>query len=98
MEFNKYNKYSYSYNKNTNALDSVDELKQDLLRMTEYDDVKNFITHKFGEFEGEKWVQYPELGKQVYLCLNSEKIEFCALKDKKQYFGRGWKLKEVDKQ
>ena len=96
MQFNQYNMYSYNANiQQSKVLDEVDIIKQDLLRMTEYEDVKNFIINKYGEFEGDKWVKFPELNKMVYLYLDSEKVEFCALKDKKQYWGRGWKLEEV---
>ncbi len=97
MEFNKFNMYAYNMGAGgiAQALDEVDICRQDLMRMTEYEDVKNFITRKFGEFEGKKWVKYPELNKHVYLYKDDEKVEFCALKNKKQYWGRGWKLEEV---
>ena len=64
--------------------------------MTEYEDVKNYIQNKFGNFEGKKWIAYKRLNKHVYLYLDDTKVELCALKDKKQYCGRGWQLKEVD--
>ena len=96
MEFNQYNMYAYAAEQSrSSALDEVDEFRQNLLRMTEYDDVRNFITNKYGEFEGKKWIKYPKLHKKVYLYLDDEKIEFCALKDKKQYWGRRWRLEEV---
>jgi len=93
MQFNQYDLYSYSANiAKYSALDEVDNCKQELLRITEYDAVKDFLSQKFGNFCGQKWINYPELGKQVYLYLDEEKVEFCALKDKKQYWGKGWML------
>lgn len=97
MQFNKYNMYSYNAGMaQVQRLDEVDICKQDLLRMTEYEDVKNFLTRKFGEFEGQKWVEYPDLNKHVYLYIDDKKVEFCALKNEEQYFGRGWVLEEVE--
>ena len=97
MQFNQFNLYSYNANiAQINTLDEVDNCKQELLRITEYDAVKDFLTQKFGNFSGQKWINYPELSKQVYLYLDEEKVEFCALKDKKQYWGRGWKLEEIN--
>ena len=97
MELNRFNMYAYNMGAGgtAQALDEVDVCRQDLMRMTEYEDVKNFITRKFGDFEGKKWVNFPELNKHVYLYKDDEKVEFCALKDKKQYWGRGWKLEEI---
>ena len=96
MQFNQYNLYSYNANiSQCNTLDEVDICKQELLRITEYDAVKDFLIRKFGNFEGKKWINFPKVGKQVYLYLDEEKVEFCALKDKKQYWGRGWILEEV---
>ena len=97
MEFNQFNMYAYNAGiSQAQKLDEVDECKQDLMRMTEYEDVKNFLQRKFGEFEGKKWVTYKELNKHVYLYKDDEKVEFCALKDNKQYWGRGWRLETVN--
>lgn len=96
MQFNQYNLYSYNANiAQSSILDEVDNCKQELLRITEYDAVKDFLTTKFGKFEGEKWVEYPDISKYVYLYIDEEKVEFCAIKDNKQYWGRGWRLEEV---
>jgi len=96
MELNKYNMYSYSQGAYVSALDEVDMMKQELMRMTEYDDVKNFITRKFGEIDGSKWLNYPELSKHIYLYVDNNKVEFCTLKNKQQYWGRGWQLEQVN--
>ena len=96
MEFNKFNIYTYNANVGqSKILDEVDIYKQDLMRMTEYEDVKNFLLNKFGDFEGKKLINYPELNKHIYLYLDDTKVEFCALQNKKQYFGRGWMLVEI---
>ena len=93
MDFNQYNMYSYNAGLNsTQVLDEVDTCKLDLMRMTEYGDVKNYLTNKFGEVQGEKWIEFPELKKHIYINIDDEKCEFCTLKDREQYFGRGWYL------
>ena len=95
MQFNSYNMYSYNANASQcQILDEVDEYKQNVMRMTEYEDVKSFIQIKFGEFEGKKIVAFPKLDKHIYLYIDDKRVEFCTLKNKKQYFGRGWRLKE----
>ena len=94
MEFNQYN--LYAMNADITKTDKVDNYKKDLMLIHEYDEAKNFIIKHFGSVEGAKWVDYPELDKKVYIFLNDEKVEFCALKDKKQYWGKGWKLVSSD--
>ena len=95
MEFNQFNMYAYNAEvSKAQKIDEVDECRHELLRMTEYDDVKNFLQRKFGEFKGEKWVTYQELNKLVYLYNDEEKVEFCAIKDGEQYWGRGWRLEK----
>ena len=94
MQLNQFSIYGYNCTSESQILDEVDAFKQDLMRMTEYDDVKNFLISKYGEFEGEKWVTYPKLNKHVYLYLDKEAVKFCALENKKQYWGRGWFLEE----
>ena len=97
MQFNMYNMYSYIIGSSqTEALDEVDACRLDLSRMTEYDDVKNFLIHKFGEIDGEHWIGYPELNKKVYIYIDDTKVEYCALKNNTQYWGRGWRLEEVN--
>lgn len=97
MEFNKFIMYSYNAQINqANVLDEVDVYRQNLMRMTEYDDVRNYLVSKFGEFEGVKWVKFADLNKLVYLYLDEQKAEFCALKDNHKYWGKGWMLVEAD--
>ena len=93
MQFNQFNLYSMNAGGfNTAQTDFVDSCMQELRTMNEYDEVKNYLTDKFGELDGEKWLEYPELKKSVYIVVDNEKVEFCALKNERQYFGKGWKL------
>ena len=72
--------------------DIVDGYMQELIDIDEFDSVKDFVSDKFGDINGEKWLDYPDLHKEVYLLVEDCKIEFCALKNEKQYFGKGWKI------
>ena len=62
----------------------------------EYDDIRAVLTENFGEFKNTKWVHYSELNKKLYLHIEDDKIEVCALKKDIQYFGKGWKLVNQD--
>ena len=93
MQFNQYSLYSLNFQNNiSNHMDEVDVCIQEVRDMTLYEDIKSYLTEHFGNFSGEKWVEYPELHKDLFLRLDKDKIEVCALKNDNQYFGRGWKL------
>ena len=97
MEFNQYKMYSYNADSaKTQVLDEVDSCRQELMRMTEYDDVKNYLLNKFGEFEGKKWVKSSDNNKSIYMYIDNVQINFAALKDKQQYWGRSWILQQPD--
>ena len=91
--FNSYTMYSANVQaKPINTEDKVDKYIDELRTMSEYDDVKSFVETNFGDVNGEKLYDYPELKKQIYILVDDDKIEFCAAKNKQQYFGKGWKL------
>ena len=91
-EFNKYNLYSMQYGQSVTKQDEVDTLVESVKLTKDYYELKEFLVSKFGEFNGKKWVDYDELHKSVYLNHDGENIEFCALKNDTQYFGKGFKL------
>ena len=88
---NNSNFYSYSYN---NALDSKKdevEIHIDFLKnCNDYDEVKDYLVHHFGEVQGERWIDFEGCNKECYLKFDDTKIEFCSLKNHKQYYGKGW--------
>ena len=93
MDFNQYSLYSLNAKcESHNTSDKVDIFIDSIKFIDEFDDVKNVIVDKFGEFKGDKWIDYDELHKNIYLKLKDDIIEVCALKNDKQYFGKGWKL------
>ena len=93
MQFDQYHLYGLCMGSNVvQQIDKVDSYIQEVRDMTFYEDLKSSLVSHFGEFSGIKWVEYPELKKDLYLLLEEDKIEICALKNDIQYFGRGWKL------
>ena len=97
MEYNKYNLYSMNFeSSNLSQKDEVDACIQDISDMNVYEDLRAYLVEHFGDFNGEKWVDYPKLHKHVFLRLEEDKIEICVLKNEQQYFGKGWKLIKDD--
>lgn len=93
MEFNKYNLYSMNGTFGSfSKVDEIDQYIEELKVIDEYSEVKDFIEKKFGEIHSPEFKEYPELGKMVTIVLDDEKVEFCALKNNKQYYGKGWRL------
>ena len=90
-EFNKYSLYSMNVTQQAPSLDKVDELVSDVRKINEYFELKDYIEGHFGTFEGVKFVDYGDIEKKVYLKLEENVAEFCALKNNKQYFGKGLK-------
>lgn len=93
MQFNTFNLYSMNSGMNNiRSKDEIDTCIDSLVKMNEYNEVKEFLSEKFGNIENEKWFEYSDLKKAVYIKNDDNVIEFCALKNEKQYFGKGWKL------
>ena len=95
-EFNQYSLYSMTGD--TRLIqkdDEVDVLVKKLIEIDEYDDVKKIVLENFGDIEREKLIEYSNINKQLNILITDEKIEICAAKQWKQYFGKGWVL--VDK-
>ena len=90
-ELNKYSMYNLGFSgSNISQKDKVEKWVDELIPMNVYGDVKNFIQSNFGEISGDKWFDYPELKKQVYVVNEPNKIEICMLKNGKQFYGKGW--------
>ena len=52
------------------------QAQDDVRDMNVYEDIKTYLTEHFGDFNGEKWVKYPELRKELFLRLDDDRIEF----------------------
>ena len=92
MSFNPYNIYSINAGIKTEVRDQIDTCINEIKDFCEYDEIKNYLEENFGNIQGEKWIHYEELHKNLYLRVESDRIEVCALKNEQQYFGKGWKL------
>ena len=95
-EFNKFNLYSLGYeNIKKPEKDEIDKHIEYLTEENNYDNAKKYLIEHFGAFDNEKWFEFPNLDKSCYLLINEERVEFCAQKNHKQYYGKGWlKIKE----
>lgn len=95
-EFNKFNLYSMGFEAATiKKVDEIDKHIDFLKFQDDYDEVRSYLVEHFGNIENDKWFEYPELGKSLYLVISDEKLEFCAQKNHKDYYGKGWrKIKE----
>lgn len=71
-------------------LDDVDVHIQFLKTCDEYDEVKEYLMEHFGDINGERWIDFAEYNKECYLKMEDNRIEFCSLKNHKQYYGKGW--------
>lgn len=88
--FNQYNLYSYNNSRSLIQKDEVDKHIEFFEDCNEYSEVRNYIIKHFGEIDGEHWINFDEYNKECYLKFNDERIEFCSLKNHKQYYGKGW--------
>lgn len=96
-EFSKYNLYSINTGSDlVKKSDEVDLFLDGLKTLTEYGDVLDFVQEHFGEFEGTKLLNFPEINKQIHLLVETRRIEICAAKNKHQYYGQGWMIKTED--
>ena len=82
---------------NSPKADEVDNYINQIKDFEEYNENKDFIREHFGNIHGEKQQEYKDLGKQIYLLVEDDRIEFCAIKNNFQYFGKGWKLLDNEK-
>ena len=73
-------------------IDDVDNYIRDIDNIDEYHIVKDYISTRFGQFEGWKQFDYPELNKQIAITINEKEITFCVAKSYKQYYGTSWSL------
>ena len=97
MQFNPYNLYAMNVNTNDfQKKDKLDNYIDEIRDFEEYDDIRNYIIEHFGRIDGVKWMKFPENNKLLYICVDDDKVEVCALKNKMQYFGKGWKLIKND--
>ena len=66
------------------------------ITMDEYSDVKDYVAEHFGNVDGEKLFEYPKIDKQINVLIDEEKIEICAAKNYKQFWGKGLYLVNKD--
>lgn len=71
-------------------LDDVDAHIQFLKNCDDYNEVREYLTEHFGNINGEHWIGFDKYDKECYLKLEENRIEFCSLKNHKQYYGKGW--------
>ena len=91
-EFNKYSMYGLGFQgAGMSQKDKVDRMVDEIIDIDAYNEVQDFIKKNFGDVEGEKWFEYPEFKKLVYVLNEEDKIEICMLKNNEQYYGKGWK-------
>ena len=92
-EFNKYALYTMGgMVNNMPKEDTVDKCVNELRRLDEYDDVLKFVTEHFGDINGDKMIEYPDINKQIYVVVDEKKIEVHAAKNMTQFFGNSWIL------
>ena len=90
-ELNKFQFYSYNGNSSLQKQkDEVDQHVEFLNSCDNYDEVRNYLVSHFGDIKGERWVEIDSCKKECYLNFEDSKIEFCCLKNHKQYYGKGW--------
>ena len=90
-EFNKFSMYSLGYE--TIRKIEKDEIDKHIDFLTEensYEEAKSYLIEHFGEFENDKWIEFPEINKTCYLLITNDRVEFCAQKNHKDYYGKGW--------
>lgn len=92
QEFNQFQLYSLNCGVEYKKNDVVDDYIDEVRGLYEYDDVKKFVEENFGDISGVKLIDYPDLSKKISIVKDEEKIEICAVKNGRQYFGQGWKL------
>ena len=83
----------YSMNSNQKELlkeDEVDLILEKFKSIQELDEVRAIVEETFHIKEGIQWFDYSN-DKKVSVVIDEEKIEICALKNDKQYYGKGWK-------
>ena len=87
---NNYNLYAYNLNNSLSTTDEVEKHIEFLKGCDDYEEVKSYLEKHFGEIDGEQWVDFEKCHKECYLNFEDGKIEFCSLKNNKQYYGKGW--------
>ena len=90
-ELNKFN--LYNFNNNYSELykqDEVDIILEKFKPMQEIDEVRSLVEETFKISNGVEWFEYPN-NKRISVVIDKEKIEICAIKNNKQFYGKGWK-------
>ena len=90
-EFNKFSLYSMNYGATLEKeKDQVDKHIEFLKLEDDYEKVQAYLQDHFGDLSNEKWVEFEDIHKSCYLSAKDCKIEFCAQKNHRDYFGKGW--------
>lgn len=92
VELNKYGFYSLNCGiLKEQETDKVDKCIDFLKLEDDYEKVQSYLREHFGTFESDdKWFEFEDINKTCYLSVKDNKIEFCAQKNHKDYFGKGW--------
>lgn len=96
-QLNKYGLYNIgneqSFEKKTDIIDEYIKFFEDC---NSFNEVRDYISSSFGSFEGDKWIEYPDLNKKLYILVQEDRLEFCALKNDIQYYGKGWIIRKEE--
>lgn len=90
-ELNKYEFYSLNYS-NAEILDEVSDFVNDITKINDYNDVKEYLSNKWDNIENISVIDYPELNKKVSLKITDERIEVRVFKNNKQCYGEYWQI------
>lgn len=75
--------------------DKIDKHIEFLNGCDNLEEAKEYILANI-ELSENGWVNFPELNKDLYIVIEDNKVEFCALKNKEQYYGKGWLARKTD--
>lgn len=77
--------------------DEVDAMVDELVSISDYEEVANFVKEHFGDVSGDKMFEYPEINKQINVFTGENRVEICVAKNWQQYWSKGWLQRAMDK-
>ena len=90
-ELNKYGLYSLNFS-NAAVLDELSDFVNEITKINDYNDVKEYLSNKWNDVENRHFIDYPELNKKVSLKITDERIEVRVFKNDKQCYGEYWQV------
>ena len=90
-ELNKYGLYSLNFS-NAAVLDELSDFVNEITKINDYNDVKEYLSNKWNDVENRHLIDYPELNKKVSLKITDERIEVRVFKNDKQCYGEYWQV------